>query len=230
MKYKAVIFDLFGTLVDNFTNTEYQQVLTDMSFVLRVPPDKFSKLWRDSFYLRTNGTHRTHEESIRYICRELDVPVTDEQVERAAAMRLDYTVKTMVPRPEAITVINTLKSSGYKVGLISDCSAETPAVWAYTPFVDIFDATVFSCVVCLKKPDPRIYQLACERLGVKPEDCLYIGDGSSYELTGALKVGMRPILIRDPGETVDTHFVDREEDWQGTLITSLKEVLNLVSS
>jgi putative hydrolase of the HAD superfamily len=230
MKYKAVIFDLFGTLVDNFTNTEYQQVLDDMSSVLNVPPDKFSKLWRDSFYLRTNGTHRTHEESIRYICRELDVPVTDKQVEQAAAMRLDYTIKTLVPRPEAITVINTLKSSGYKVGLISDCSPETPAVWAYTPFVDIFDATVFSCVVCLKKPDPRIYQLACERLGVKPEDCLYIGDGSSYELTGALKVGMHPILIRDPGETVDTHFVDREEDWQGTLITSLKEVLNLVSS
>lgn len=229
MKYEAVIFDLFGTLVNNFTNTEYQQVLIDMSFVLHVPPDKFTTLWRDSFYLRTNGSHRTHEESISYICRELNVPVTDEQVKQAATLRLDYTIKTLIPRPEAIPVIYKLKSTGCKVGLISDCSPETPVVWPGTPFADIFDVTVFSCVVCLKKPDPRIYLLACDQLGVKPKGCLYIGDGASQELTGAAAVGMHPVLIRDPHETADTHFVDREINWRGTSISSLIEVLPLVS-
>ena len=74
------------------------------------------------------------------------------------------------------------------------------------------------------KPDPGIYELACERLGVQPGNCLYIGDGSSRELTGASTVGMDAVLIRVPN---DTENGDRE-DWQGTRISSVEEVLNLV--
>jgi putative hydrolase of the HAD superfamily len=228
VKYKAVIFDLFGTLVDNFTVPEYQQVLAAMSSVLKVPTDRFSQLWRDTFRLRTNGTHRTHQESIRYICHELGIPVTEEQVEEAAAIRLDYTIKTLKPRPEAMPVIKTLKKMGYRVGLISDCSPETPAAWSKTPFDGIFDATVFSCVAGVKKPDPRIYKIATDMLKVKPEDCLYIGDGSSQELTGAKQVGMTAVLLRVPEEPADVHFIDREENWEGRVIVTLGEVPGLL--
>ncbi len=92
----------------------------------------------------------------------------------------------------------------------------------------MFDVTVFSCVAGIKKPDPRIYHIATERLGVDPQDCLYIGDGSSRELTGALEVGMHPVLIHDPDESDDTHFIDREDDWKGPVISSLREVLGLL--
>jgi putative hydrolase of the HAD superfamily len=228
VKYKAVIFDLFGTLVDNFTITEYQQVLAAMSAILKAPPDRFSQLWRDTFRLRTNGTHRTHQESIRHICRELGVPVTEEQVEEAADIRLNYTIITLKPRPEAIPVIKKLKSKGYKVGLISDCSPETPTAWSKTRFDGLFDVTVFSCVAGMKKPDQRIYQIATDNLRVKPEECLYIGDGSSQELTGAKRAGMTPVLIRVPNEPADTHFIEREENWDGQVISSLKEVLELI--
>ena len=228
MKFKAVIFDLFGTLVDNFTTSEYQQVLAEMSKVLKAPPEGFSRLWRETFRMRVNGTHRTHQESIRYICRELGVPVTEEQIEKAAALRLDYTIKTLKPRQEALPVIKKLKSMGYKVALISDCSPETPTAWPKTQFKGIFDVTVFSCVAGVKKPDPKIYKMATDSLKVKPQDCLYIGDGSSTELTGARQAGMTPVLIRIPDEPVDVHFVDREENWEGQVISSLGEVLDLV--
>jgi putative hydrolase of the HAD superfamily len=227
-RYKAVIFDLFGTLVDNFTVPEYQRVLAEMSAVLKAPTDRFSQLWRDTFRLRTNGTHRTHQDSIRYICRELGLTVTEGQVEEAAALRLAYTIKALKPRPQAVPVIKKLKSMGYKVGLISDCSPETPAAWSQTLFRGLFDVTVFSCKAGMKKPDPRIYRLATEGLKVKPEDCLYIGDGSSQELTGARQAGMTPVLIRVPDEPADTHFIDREENWEGPVIASLGEVLELV--
>jgi putative hydrolase of the HAD superfamily len=228
MKYKAVIFDLFGTLVENFTVTEYQQVLKEMSAILKVPAGAFSKLWLKTFYLRTNGAHKTHEESIRYICRELNIPVTEEQVKQAADLRLVYTIRSLVPRKDAVPTIRKLKRMKFKVGLISDCSPETPAAWPDTPFRGLFDVTVFSCVVNTKKPDPRIYRIATDKLGVEPRDCLYIGDGSSNELTGALKVGMHPVLISDPNESADAHYVDREKGWQGPIIASLKEVLDLV--
>jgi putative hydrolase of the HAD superfamily len=88
--------------------------------------------------------------------------------------------------------------------------------------------TVFSCEVGMKKPDPRIYNIATEQIGVPPEDCLYIGDGSSQELTGAREVGMYPVLISDPGETADAHFIEREDDWDGPRIFYLQEVPNLI--
>lgn len=40
------------------------------------------------------------------------------------------------------------------------------------------------------KPDPAIYLLACRRLGVAPEDCVFVGDGGDRELEGAAAVGM----------------------------------------
>ena len=57
---------------------------------------------------------------------------------------------------------------------------------------------------------------------------MYIGDGDSNELTGALQVGMYPVMIRVPDETVDTYFVHREEKWEGPVIKSLWEVLDLL--
>jgi putative hydrolase of the HAD superfamily len=228
MRYRAVIFDLFGTLVDNFSITEYSRVLAEMSAILGAPPEKFSRLWRDTFPMRTNGTHKTHVESIEHVCQELGVPVTAEQVRRTAEMRLEYTARSLVPRPDAVPTLRKLREDGFKVGLISDCSPETPAVWHRTPFVGLFDVTIFSCVAGMKKPDPRIYRLAASRLGMMARDCLYIGDGSSHELTGARAVGMYPVMIRDPGESVDTHYVEREDAWDGPVIAFLRQVLDLV--
>ena len=118
-----------------------------------------------------------------------------------------------------------LKSKGYKIGMISDCPSNTPVLWDNTGLKSFFEVTIFSSAVGLRKPDPRIYQLALEQLKVKPSDCLYIGDGGSNELTGASSVGMHPVLIRVPTE--ETYLFGAEE-WKGTVISSLNEILDLV--
>ncbi len=227
-KYKAVIFDLFGTLVDNFVRYEYEKVMAEMAAILNAPFDEFHRIWLDSFPERVTGVHATQKESIEYICRELDVRVTEAQVEHAFRVRLEYTKHSMVPRPDALETLSRLKVEDYRLGLISDCSGEIPIVWDSTPFAGYFEVTVFSCVAGIKKPDPRIYHLATDPLGVKPQDCLYVGDGSSKELSGALKVGMHPVLIRDPDESPDAHYIDREDDWPGARISRLQEVLTLL--
>ena len=119
---------------------------------------------------------------------------------------------------------------GYKTALISDCSAETPESWTDTPLESLMDVTAFSCVAGIKKPDPRIYHLACERLGVNPQDCIYVGDGSSRELTGASQVGMHAVLISVAYEEVfDSYDAYRREarDWKGPVISALSDVLAL---
>lgn len=75
------------------------------------------------------------------------------------------------------------------------------------------------------KPEPRIFQIAIERLAVEPGDCLYIADGIGQELTSASQIGMQAVLIRVSGE--DSYDPYRE-DWNGPVISSLTEVLDLV--
>jgi putative hydrolase of the HAD superfamily len=228
VKYQAVIFDLFGTLIKNFRRPGYENVLAEMASILSVPREDFLNQWFDSFRERITGIFPTPEANIKHICQTLKIQVSEGQVKEAARMRLDYTKASMKPRPGALEVLAYLRGEDYKIGLISDCSGEIPMVWDNTPFAPFFDVTVFSCVAGIKKPDPRIYYLATDQLEVEPDDCLYIGDGSSHELTGALHVGMHPVLIRDPDEPVDAHLVEREEQWDGAVIISLKEVLNLI--
>ncbi|MFC1976838.1 HAD family hydrolase [Chloroflexota bacterium] len=226
MKYAAVIFDLFGTLIDNMSLSEHRTVLTRMAHVLSAPPDDFAQLWFGTFNERSTGIFQSPDDNVEYICRTLGVSVNETQVKLAARIRFDYTVQSMVPRPDAIETLSHLKFEGYKTGLVSDCSAEVPAIWQDTPFAPLFDVTIFSCMVGLKKPDPQIYQLATNQLEVKPQECLYIGDGSSKELSGATQVGMNPILIRTLDDPADAHQIEAEE-WDGPVISSLKEVLAL---
>ncbi len=228
MKYQAVIFDLFGTLIENFTRSEYAAVFTEMAVILSVPPDEFLRLWGEAFDQRATGVFATTGDAVSNLALKLNPAINDSQIKDAVRVRTDYTRRSIIPREGAIEVLDHLKKAGYKTGLISDCTCEIPGVWGDTPFHSLFDVTVFSCVAGIKKPDPHIYSMATVQLGIEPGDCLYIGDGSSRELTGALEVGMHPVLIRDPGESDDTHFIDRETDWQGPVISSLREVLTLL--
>lgn len=226
MKYKAVIFDLFGTLVPNMSLSEHRAVLAQMARLLSAPPDAFEQLWFDTFNERSTGIFQSPDDNVEYICRTLGVSVNETQVKLATQTRFEYSVKSMIPRPEAIEMLSQLKSLGYKTGLISDCSAEVPAIWETIPFAGLIDIPIFSCSVGIKKPDPRIYQLSANQLAVKPQECLYIGDGSSRELSGAMQAGMNPVLIRTLDDPNDAHQIEAE-DWDGLTISSLRYVLTL---
>jgi putative hydrolase of the HAD superfamily len=230
MKYKAVIFDLFGTLVKNFTVQQHEETLGQMAEILSAPRDEFIQLWYNTFNMRCLGELKTPQENVEYVCRELSIMAVKDLAEKAAMVRYVLTRDTLIPLPDAIDTLSSLKKQGIKIGLVSDCSSEVPTIWLDSLFNSIFDITVFSCTEGVKKPDLQIYKLAADKLGVNPEDCLYIGDGSSNELTGAEAVGMHPVLILDPEEdTPATHRVDFEGDnWHGPKISSLKEVLNII--
>ncbi len=228
MKYKAVIFDLFGTLVDNFSMREHDAVKRQMAAALSAPPEDFARLWGETFNKRATGAFRSTKDNIEYICQRLGVRPKGECIKLAVKIRVDFTRHSLKPRDDAPETLTQLIQEGYRIGLISDCSSEVPLLWADTPFAPLIHAALFSCVVRLMKPDPRIYRLACEQLGVKPQECLYVGDGSSHELTGASRLGMHAVLIRVPYEdTYDAHRIDAEE-WNGPTIVSVREVLGLL--
>ncbi|MEE8353260.1 MAG: HAD-IA family hydrolase [Dehalococcoidales bacterium] len=227
MKYQAVIFDLFGTLAHNFSAQGYGDALVQMAAALSLPPEDFRRAWFASSRERNTGEWQSCEADVEHICCQFDMTPDEKQVELAVKARLDYIRHVMTPQSGAGETLAALKEQGHKTGLISDCTHEIPVVWPETIFAPLIDQAVFSCVVGMRKPDPQIYRLATQKLDVRPEDCLFVGDGGSQELAGAREVGMHPVLIRVDADSDESHLANREQ-WDGAAISSLPEVLDLV--
>ena len=227
MKFIAVIFDLFGTLVDDFGSSA-GQMNQELAAALGVPYEPFMQLWSQTLQMRAIGAFQTVEASIEHVCRAMEMQVGAEQIKKAVEIRLQYTRQALKPRPDAEATLAQLKHQGHKLGLLSNCSIEIPILWRETVFANFIDTPIFSSRARLKKPDPRIYHLACERVGTMPDSCLYIADGEDYELAAAAKVGLHPVLIRTPSQKNDGRLHQEAREWQGTMIASLPDVLQLV--
>jgi len=227
MKFNAVIFDLFGTLVDDFVSS-VGQMNAELAAALAVPIEPFMQLWRQTSDMRTIGAFQTVEESIEYVCGVMGVQVTADQMTKAVEIRLRHTRRALEPRPNAVATLARLKSQGYKLGLLSNCSIEIPILWEETVFANLIDHPIFSSRERVKKPDPGIYHLACERLGVEPGDCLYVADGENHELKAAAEVGMHPVLIRTSSRETGGEVLREAREWQGDTVSSLPEVLRLI--
>jgi putative hydrolase of the HAD superfamily len=211
VKYRAVIFDLWQTLVP-WPHDAAESYYRWMADAYGAPYDRFHDAWTSSFRERATGPI---EENLRSVATALAV---EPDFGRVLEWRLDWTRRSLVPRPDAVPTIEALRARGHTV-----CSQEVADIWDETPFAGLFDATVFSSSVGLSKPDPRIYELAFERLGVEPGDCLFVGDGANDELPGAERAGMTAVQLRAPGEALTPDG----EAWQGASIEQLSEVVDL---
>jgi putative hydrolase of the HAD superfamily len=216
MKFRAVIFDLWQTLVPwpvDSANEMYGRLVQTWG----ADPERFHELWHRRRLERETGPIEPHLQSIAEelgLVGDLDAVMT---------IRLDWTLESLVPRPDAIPTLEELRSRGHKLGMISACSQDVPEVWDRTPLGGLFDSTVFSCSVGFSKPDPRIYELAAEELSVEPGDCLFVGDGANDELPGAERAGMTAVQLRAPGEPLTSEG----ERWTGRYVTTLSDVLEL---
>jgi putative hydrolase of the HAD superfamily len=227
MSLTNVIFDLFGTLVDDFMSSG-GEMLPEMAAALELRYEQFTPLWNQTAETRIIGTFDTVEANIDYVCRAMNVSPGAEQIRKAVEIRMKYVKQALRPRADALETLSQLKHDAYKIGLLSNCSIEIPMLWEETAFANLINAPTFSCRARLKKPDIRIYNLACERLGVAPDSCLYIAAGEDHELAAAAKVGLHPVLIRPPSQKTHSESHQEANEWQGATIARLPEVLQLV--
>ena len=213
---RAVVFDLWDTLVD-FDPIAGREFQDQVAARLGRDRDEFAALWLEGRSVRESGTLRGYL---------LGIGAAEDLVDELVALRRDSTRSLLAPRPGVIETLEQLRAGGRLIGLITVCSEDVPDVWPETPFADLFDATVFSCSVGLRKPDPRIYQLVCEELGVEPEEAMFVGDGANDELAGAQRVGMRAVLVHRPGEEPPW---DEVRSWSGPRVTAIPQVLSLLA-
>ena len=227
-KYRAVVFDLWGTLVDELTYPEanrliYRQKTDETADLLGLDRDEFAEAWAEGAGERLVGAFST-EGALVHICGRLGVEPDPDRLRAAVEVRFEYAGGALSPRPGTVETLSTLRDMGYGVGLISNCAEEVSVLWSSTPFAPLVDTAVLSYDVRLAKPDPRIYEMAVEGLGVDAEECLYVGDGTSNELSGAERAGMTAVLMRAPYDQAD----GARESWDGTRISDVREVIGLL--
>jgi epoxide hydrolase-like predicted phosphatase len=101
------------------------------------------------------------------------------------------------PDLEMVAIVEQARASGVPTGLISNSWGT--GIYERAP-LHIFDATVISGDVGLHKPQPEIYRLGAERIGVAPELCVFVDD-LRENVEGAEAVGMTALLHREPAAT-----------------------------
>jgi putative hydrolase of the HAD superfamily len=103
------------------------------------------------------------------------------------------------PEEEMLEAVRRARAAGEPTCLVSNS-------WVMDHYTDeiraLFDAVVISAEVGLHKPQPEIFLLAAERLGVKPESCVFVDD-LRENCAGAEAVGMTAVLHRHPQQTIE---------------------------
>lgn len=213
---RAVLFDFFNTLITGGDSLR-RTVTREMGIDVGVDPDGFANLFAQMWHERMTGEFGDLPSQIRTLAGRLGGAPTEQAIELAARRRVEMARRSIVPGDDSVRVLSTLRASGWRVGIVSNCTIDSAAVIHTTALADASDAVVLSCEVGLAKPDPAIYVLACERMGIDdPADCVFVGDGADRELRGADGLGMRVIQT--------TQFSRNDPTWPGERITTLTDL------
>jgi epoxide hydrolase-like predicted phosphatase len=118
--------------------------------------------------------------------------------ERAEGL-IDRLFAGLGPDEEMLQAVRAAKRSGLRTGLISNSWGTT--IYGSDVLDGMFDVVVISGEVGMHKPQPEIYLLCAERLGVEPTACVFVDD-LRENCAGAEAVGMTALLHRETAETL----------------------------
>ena len=100
-----------------------------------------------------------------------------------------------VVRPGTFEALEAFKSAGYKLAIVSNAEGQVEADAKRFGLAKYFDVIIDSHIVGVAKPDPRIFQIALERLGVGPDEARFAGDIYSIDVEGARAAGIEARLV-----------------------------------
>lgn len=218
---RAVLFDVGGTLaVGELDKKIYQQGMLDLleSFGLRVSGRELRRAVGVALnqlnQLRAKHLEMDFREFRRLTLLRLGITPTDELLEAMAS--LYYRCFKIEPTPRCKEVLDTL-SKRYLLGVVSNTmSLASKRFLEANGLSGYFKAQVYSGEVGYRKPHPKIFQIALERLGTSPAETVHVGNLPGEDVKGPKALGMRAILLRGH---------DPEADAVIRSLTELPEVL-----
>ena len=130
------------------------------------------------------------------------VPVSMDLAQKVWKMAMTVP-KDFVPFPDTIPALESLRESGYKVGVITNLRQDLDELCQRSGLAPYLDFAVGSGEVGTEKPHPPIFKAALDQANVSPEECLHVGDQVRSDVLGAQGVGMMAVLIDRTGFGAD---------------------------
>jgi putative hydrolase of the HAD superfamily len=210
---QAVFFDVGNTLLYPYPSVSRvcEEILRDaghvrdldaieslMPLVDRYYEDRYRD--DDAFWTSEEETSGVWVGMYSLLCRRLGIEERAEELAKAV-----YDAFGSAERwrawDDVRPAFERLSDRGVRVGVISNWDRRLPGLLDGLGLTDIVEVVVSSADVGLRKPDPRIFDLACERLGVEAGRSAHVGDHVYADVLGARTAGLAPILIDRRGGT-----------------------------
>jgi putative hydrolase of the HAD superfamily len=212
-KIRALLFDANGTLIDIETDEWMEEAYRAISHFLtyqgirmrrfevrelyfRIMKEQFASttekypefdvvaVWRE--FLRRQATDFT---------RSLDAAKLEHMPLFLAEMQRGISRKRLVAFPQIHEVLPQLKAR-YFLAVVSDAQTAYAIPELHRAgLAEFFDPIVVSGDYGYRKPDPRLFRTALEKLAVGPEEAIFIGNDPFRDIAGARQVGMKTILF-----------------------------------
>lgn len=188
---KNILFDMGGVLI-----LFDKQMFIDR---LGVAPEDGKLLMKEVFlsleWAQLDWGSITDEEAAEAVCRRLPQRLHD-----AGRKLVTMWDRPILPVPGMEELLRELKAEGYRLFLLSNASVRQHDYWPRIPGADCFEDTLISADVKLVKPQPGIYELACRKFGIRPEESLFIDD-LPINIEGARQAGLQGIVFH--GDTAE---------------------------
>jgi 2-haloacid dehalogenase len=224
---KALTFDVFGTVVDwrGSIARQAREILEPKG--RRLDWNAFAVAWRRLYqpYLERvrsgsrpfTGLDELQAESLEEVLKELGV----KRLDPAAKRRLVQAWHTLDPWPDSPAGLERL-SARYRLATLSNGGRDLLASLArhgrlhFHEILSAEDAGAY-------KPDPRVYRMACERLGTRPEETLMVA-AHLGDLQAAGQVGLRTAFVARPREWEDAGVAEEPRPWLDLYATDLEDL------
>jgi putative hydrolase of the HAD superfamily len=201
--YQAILFDLGWTLI--YPSPTRQEVIIDTldSYGYQLTHENFRKGSQvaDKYYQSYRWDFRTTEALkgfwityYRILLENLEEAIKDDElvflIEKNVRSKVQY-----YSYSDTIPLLTTIKQKGWTLGMVSNWSQNLHKICKTLGLEAFFDVIVVSDIVGWHKPQPQIFELALEKLKIRPNTTLYVGDDYIADILGAQSVGIIPIHI-----------------------------------
>jgi putative hydrolase of the HAD superfamily len=204
---RAVFFDVGNTLLQPHPSVSevVRQVLAEEGHIhdlraidelMPLVDEYYEDRYRsdDTFWTDEDRTSQVWVGMYSLLCRKLGIDIGAEQIAARVYQEFGDPARWRA-YPDVEPAFERLKRRGLRLGLISNWDNRLSGLIDGLGLGAQLDTIVSSADVGLHKPDPRIFELACERLGVEPSEAAHVGDHHYADIVGAQAIGMRPVLI-----------------------------------
>lgn len=190
MTAKAVLFDIYGTLIE-FRSEKYHSPYGNLlaSLPLKVEQRRYLI---EMFLVRRLPQIEDIRKFISQTYPDIVIPL---EVLQRFQVDLQEHIATASLYEDAREVLASLRQRGYRLALVSNLASPYVEPVRILGLSELVDSLVYSCEVGWMKPQPEIFQYALNQLHVVASDAVFVGDTPADDIEGATAIGMRAILV-----------------------------------